>query len=99
MYNNITISQLYAKYHFGAIHTAGITEDKVPNQDLCSTDIFCRLFQLTDTFHVFVCRFLDSKLQLLPVHNAQEGVEAMLTVAKVCIGVIVLVKYTSCSVC
>ena len=80
------ISQLSAKYQFGVIHTAGITEGKVTNRALCSTDIFCRLSPPTDTFHVFVRRFLDSKLQLLPVHNAQEGVEAMLTVAKVCRG-------------
>ena len=71
------ISQLSAKYQFG------ITDGKVTNRALCSTDILCRLYQLIDTFHMSVCRFLGSKLQLLPVHNAQEGVEAMLTVAKV----------------
>ena len=36
------------------------------------------------------------KLQLLPVHNDQEGVEAMLTVANVCMGVIVSVMSTTC---
>ena len=45
---------------------------------------------------MFIRRFLDSKLQLLPVHNDQEGVEAMLTVANVCIGVIVAVMSTTC---
>ena len=36
------------------------------------------------------------KLQLFPVHNDQDGVEALLTVAKVCIGVIVPVMSTNC---
>ena len=40
------ITELFAKYQIGAIHTADIIDGKVTNQALCSSksERFCRLF-------------------------------------------------------
>ena len=60
------INELLAKYQFGAIHTADITDDKVTNRALCSAEseafYFIRSVYVTSQLRDFYASFVTLKL-------------------------------------